>query len=72
VRLRRTLLVTPDDDEARAAAAALLAARGLTVRDLGDAGLLVESAAGDDAWERAVETLLREAGFAPLWTDGRG
>ncbi|HET7095390.1 MAG TPA: helicase-associated domain-containing protein, partial [Thermomicrobiales bacterium] len=69
IRLRRALLVAPDDAETRAAAAALLAAHGMTIRDLGDAGLLVESPAADTL-DRAVETLLRADGFAPQWTDG--
>jgi hypothetical protein len=71
VRLRRSVLVTPDDAAIVPALHDAIVAAGLPVRLEGDGAMLVEvahGAAGDEA-EAALAALLRSHGHAPLWVE---
>lgn len=69
VRMRQAVIVTPDDPAALDDLRATLTTRGFTVHIL-DKALVIEaptSITPDDAGALAVQTALREEGFAPQW-----
>lgn len=69
VRMRQAVIVTPDDPAGLDDLRAILTTRGFNVQVLDNSLLIVVTASTnpEDAGVLAVQTALREAGFAPQW-----